>query len=99
MIEADENGRRLRLITLEAVRHEIWSAGGRICVRRLFAIFDIDYREINARAGRSRQFREVIQELGTVEPYRIDIHTSMLVLLAFREASPHLIPPDDGFLD
>jgi hypothetical protein len=57
-IETDENG--LRLITLEAVRREIWLNHGQIPIKRLMKIFDVKKKSA---ADRQNKFREVVKEL------------------------------------
>jgi hypothetical protein len=57
-IQVDENG--LRIITLDAVRNEIWLNHGSIPVKRLMKIFDVKKK---SSAERQDKFREVIKEL------------------------------------
>ena len=60
--EVDENGQRL--VTLEAVRHEIWLTRGRIPMKRLMKIFDVKKR---SSPERQRKFKDVVRELCTIE--------------------------------
>lgn len=62
VMEVDENGHRL--VTLKAVRHEIWLTRGRIPMKRLMKIFDV-----KKKSGKDRQakFKEVVRELCTIE--------------------------------
>ena len=62
MMEVDENGQRL--ITLEAVRHEIWLTRGRIPMKRLMKIFDVKKKSSQ---DRQTKFKEVVRELCTME--------------------------------
>mmetsp|Transcript_84033 Transcript_84033/g.170433 ORF Transcript_84033/g.170433 Transcript_84033/m.170433 type:complete len:314 (-) Transcript_84033:210-1151(-) len=62
MMEVDENGQRL--VTLEAVRHEIWLTRGRIPMKRLMKIFAVNKK---ASQDKKQNFKRVIQELCTIE--------------------------------
>mmetsp|Transcript_16022 Transcript_16022/g.37126 ORF Transcript_16022/g.37126 Transcript_16022/m.37126 type:complete len:643 (+) Transcript_16022:147-2075(+) len=62
IMEVDENGQRL--VTLEAVRHEIWLTRGRIPMKRLMKIFDVKKKSSQ---DRQRKFKEVVRELCTIE--------------------------------
>lgn len=62
MMEVDENGQRL--VTLEAVRHEIWLTRGRIPMKRLMKIFDVKKKSSQ---DRQTKFKEVVRELCTIE--------------------------------
>ncbi len=62
MMEVDENGQRL--VTLEAVRHEIWLTRGRIPMKRLMKIFDVKKKSSQ---DRQQKFKEVVRELCTIE--------------------------------
>lgn len=57
-IQVDENG--LRIITLDAVRREIWLNHGSIPMKRLLKIFDIKKKSSDER---QTKFREVVKEL------------------------------------
>jgi len=72
-VQVDENG--LRIITLEAVRREIWLHHGSIPIKRLMKIF-----EVKTKWGPERQnkFREVVKELCIMKTDPID--GRMLVL-------------------
>jgi hypothetical protein len=59
--QVDENG--LRLITLEAVRREIWLNHGSIPINRLIKIFSANKKHGEARQSK---FREVVKELCTM---------------------------------
>eukprot|EP00531_Pseudo-nitzschia_arenysensis_P014590 CAMPEP_0116126612 /NCGR_PEP_ID=MMETSP0329-20121206/6421_1 /TAXON_ID=697910 /ORGANISM="Pseudo-nitzschia arenysensis, Strain B593" /LENGTH=629 /DNA_ID=CAMNT_0003620699 /DNA_START=199 /DNA_END=2085 /DNA_ORIENTATION=+ len=61
-VQVDENG--LRLVTLDALRHEIWLARGRIPMKRLTKIFSV-----NKKSSKDRQakFKQVVRELCTME--------------------------------
>lgn len=61
-IQVDENG--LRIITLEAVRNEIWLNHGSIALKRLVKIFDIKKK---FGAERQDKFRVLIKELCTMK--------------------------------
>jgi hypothetical protein len=61
-IQVDENG--LRVISLDAVRNEIWLNHGSIPVKRLMKIFDVKKK---SSAERQEKFREVIKELCTMK--------------------------------
>jgi hypothetical protein len=58
VIQIDENG--LRIITLEAVRREIWLNHGSIPMKRLMKIFDIKKK---SSPDRQDKFRNVVKEL------------------------------------
>jgi len=60
--EVDENGQRL--VTLEAVRHEIWLTRGRIPMKRLMKIFDVKKK---SNKDRQTKFKEAVRELCTIE--------------------------------
>ena len=62
VVEMDENGQRL--ITLEAIRHEIWLTRGKIELKRLMKIFDV-----NKKSSQDRQtkFKKVVKELCNIE--------------------------------
>ena len=62
LLEVDENGQRL--VTLEAVRHEIWLTRGRIPMKRLMKIFDVKKKSSQER---QQKFKEVVRELCTIE--------------------------------
>jgi len=62
VVEVDENGQRL--VTLEAVRHEIWLARGRIAMKRLMKIFDVKKKSSQ---DRQTKFKEAVRELCTIE--------------------------------
>jgi hypothetical protein len=59
--QVDENG--LRLITLDAVRREIWLNHGSIPINRLIKIFSANKKHGEARQSK---FREVVKELCTM---------------------------------
>jgi hypothetical protein len=61
-LEVDENGQRM--VTLQAVRREIWLHHGTIPMKRLMKIFDIKKK---AHKDRQNKFREVVKELCTME--------------------------------
>jgi hypothetical protein len=61
-IQVDENG--LRIITLEAVRKEIWLNHGSIPMKRLMKIFDIKKK---SSPDRQDAFRNVVKELCTMK--------------------------------
>jgi len=61
VIQVDENG--LRLITLDAVRKEIWLNHGSIPMKRLMKIFDVKKKY----AARQNTFKEVVKELCTIK--------------------------------
>jgi hypothetical protein len=61
LMDVDENGQRL--VTLEAVRHEIWLTRGRIPMRRLMKIFDVNKK---SNQDRQTKFKEVVRELCTI---------------------------------
>jgi hypothetical protein len=61
-VEVDENGQRM--ITLEAVRREIWLNDGRIPMKRLTRIFDVSKRSSQ---DRQSKFKEAVRELCTME--------------------------------
>lgn len=73
LVEVDENGQRL--VTLEAVRHEIWLTRGRITMKRLMKIFDVNKKSSQ---DRQQKFKEVVRELCTIE--KDPIGGRMLVL-------------------
>ena len=58
----DENG--LRIITLPAVRKEIWLNHGQIPMKRLMKLFDIKKK---SSPDRQNKFREVVKELCTMK--------------------------------
>lgn len=58
IVQTDEHG--LRVITLEAVRREIWLNHGQIQIKRLMKIFDVKKKSA---ADRQTKFREVVKEL------------------------------------
>lgn len=60
-IQVDENG--FRIITLDAVRREIWLNHGQIPMKRLMKIFDIKKKST---ADRQTKFREMVKELCTM---------------------------------
>lgn len=62
MKQVDENGQRI--LTLEAVRHEIWLTGGRIPMKKLTKIFDVKSKSSQ---DRKQKFKEVVRELCTIE--------------------------------
>jgi len=62
MMEVDENGQRL--VSLEAVRHEIWLARGKLPMKRLMKIFDVKKKSSQ---DRQTKFKEVVRELCTIE--------------------------------
>ena len=72
-VEVDENG--LRMVSLQAVRREIWLHHGTIPMKRLMKIFDIKKKSDKERQDR---FREAIKELCTMETD--PINGRMLVL-------------------
>jgi hypothetical protein len=61
LMDVDDNGQRL--VTLEAVRHEIWLTRGRIPMRRLMKIFDVNKK---SNQDRQTKFKEVVRELCTI---------------------------------
>ena len=61
-IEKDEQG--LRIISLQAVRREIWLNHGKIAIKRLMKIFNVGKKFPEERQGK---FREVVKELCTME--------------------------------
>ncbi|CAB9510776.1 expressed unknown protein [Seminavis robusta] len=71
--EVDKDG--LRIISLQAVRREIWLNHGRISVKRLSKLFDV-----NKKATKERQnlFRKIVKELCTME--KDPVAGAMLVL-------------------
>jgi hypothetical protein len=72
-IQVDENG--LRVITLEAVRREIWLNQGSISMKRLMKIFNV-----KKKSGPERQnkFREIIRELCNIEKDPVSGHLLVL---------------------
>jgi hypothetical protein len=60
-IQVDENG--FRIISLDAVRREIWLNHGQIPMKRLMKIFDIKKKST---AERQAKFREMVKELCTM---------------------------------
>ena len=60
-MEVDENGRRL--ITPEAVRHEMLLLGGRIPMKRLMKMFDV-HKESSP--DRQTKFKQVVREMCTI---------------------------------
>lgn len=60
-IQVDENG--FRIISLDAVRREIWLNHGQIPMKRLMKIFDIKKKST---ADRQAKFREMVKELCTM---------------------------------
>ena len=60
--QVDEHGQRI--ISLEAVRREIWLHHGTIPMKRLMKIFDIKKK---SPADRQNSFREAVKELCTME--------------------------------
>lgn len=60
-IQVDENG--LRVVSLDAVRREIWLNHGSIPMKRLMKIFDIKKKH---GAERQDKFRDVVKELCTM---------------------------------
>ena len=72
-VELDENGQRL--LTLEAIRREIWLHHGAIRMKRLMKIFDIKKK---SSLERKNKFQELVKELCTM---KIDpVEGNMLVL-------------------
>ena len=61
-LEVDENGQRM--VSLQAVRREIWLHHGTIPMKRLMKIFDIKKKALK---DRQNKFREVVKELCTME--------------------------------
>jgi len=70
-IEVDENGQRL--ITLQAIRREIWLHHGQIRMKRLMKIFTIKKNQ-----QRYNKFRDLVKELCTLEIDKVE--GNMLVL-------------------
>jgi hypothetical protein len=62
VVEVDENGQRL--VTLEAVRHEIWLTRGKIPMKRLMKIFDVKKK---SSADRQTKFKEAVRELCIIQ--------------------------------
>mmetsp|Transcript_54150 Transcript_54150/g.60547 ORF Transcript_54150/g.60547 Transcript_54150/m.60547 type:complete len:650 (-) Transcript_54150:56-2005(-) len=62
VVAVDENGQRL--VTLEAVRHEIWLTRGKIPMKRLMKIFDVKKKSSQ---DRQTKFKEAVRELCTIE--------------------------------
>jgi len=58
----DENGKRI--ISLDAVQHEIWLTGGTIPLKRLMKIFDVKRKSSQ---DRKDKFRRVVFELCRIE--------------------------------
>jgi hypothetical protein len=71
--EVDADGQRL--ITLEAVRREIWLNDGRITTKRLTKIFNVKKK---SSAERQAKFKDAVRELCIMETD--PIHGSVLVL-------------------
>eukprot|EP00536_Pseudo-nitzschia_multiseries_P016559 jgi/Psemu1/321047/estExt_fgenesh1_pm.C_11460001 len=61
MKQVDENGQRI--ITLEAIQHEIWLTGGRIPMKRLTKIFDVKKKSSQ---DRQDKFKKIVIELCTI---------------------------------
>jgi len=72
-MKVDENGQRL--VTLEAVRHEIWLTRGRISMKRLTKIFNVKKKSDQERQSK---FKEVVRELCTIEKDPIGGRTLVL---------------------
>ena len=66
-VEVDEHGQRI--ISLEAVRREIWLHHGSIRMKRLLKIFDIKKK---TSADRQSKFREVVRELCTMTQDKVE---------------------------
>ena len=71
-VERDENGQRL--ITLQAIRREIWLHHGQIRMKRLMKIFTIKKND----PGRYNTFRDLVKELCTMKVDKVE--GNMLVL-------------------
>ena len=63
-IEAQTDANGLRIVTLEAIRKEIWLNHGSIAMKRLMKLFDIKKK---SSPERQNKFREVIKELCTMK--------------------------------
>jgi hypothetical protein len=61
-VEVDDNG--MRMVTLQAIRREIWLHHGTIPMKRLMKIFDIKKKSSQ---DRQNKFREAVKELCTME--------------------------------
>ena len=62
-VEYDDNGQRI--ITLDAVRREIWLHHGAVTTKRLFKLFDIKKKKTSEE--RYNKFRDVVKELCTMK--------------------------------
>jgi hypothetical protein len=60
-VQVDANG--LRIVTLEALRREIWLHHGKIPMKRLMKIFEV---KTKSSPDRQNKFREVVKELCTM---------------------------------
>jgi hypothetical protein len=60
-VQVDANG--LRIVTLEALRREIWLHHGKIPMKRLMKIFEV---KTKSSTDRQNKFREVVKELCTM---------------------------------
>jgi hypothetical protein len=60
-VQVDANG--LRIVTLEALRREIWLHHGKIPMKRLMKIFEV---KTKSSTDRQNKFREIVKELCTM---------------------------------